>query len=289
MTVQRVAFGAVAGSVAILAAIIGNLPVGLSVFVPVAYAGAEEIAKPYPDHRYHPLVGIVSIASFCALVAAVAIFTPSSDEFETAWYGYVVTSVLYALSMWSAPSRSENDGWMGRVHLYAAYVTLITAIAFSCAIPVRIAMESDDFDASFLAVTGALLSALLDGCITAAWFFSASNLEFSVRGRIFGIGFVLAVAGMFGDETVTTSAGMVAGVLMLVTEFAIPIDRKLRTYSLVARAVPLVVSIASTWRSHAFGLAGSGATAVLGLITAAYLVHKSIGPKNSLEVELDPT
>lgn len=285
---QRVAFGFVALSAAILAAIIGNLPVGLSVFVPLAYAGADDIAKPYPDHRYHPLIGVVSIASFCALVASVAIANPSSDEFKAAWYGYIAMSVLYALSMWSAPTRSENEGWIGRAHLYAAYVTLIAAISVSCAIPVRIAMESDDFDALFIAVAGALLSALLDGCITAAWFFSAGNLEFSVRGRIFGFGFVIAVAGMFGDETVTTSTGLVAGILMWITEFAIPIDRKLRTYSLAIRAVPLVLLIASVWRSHTYGLVGSGMTAVLGLITATYLVRKSTRPKNSLEVELDP-
>ena len=171
---------------------------------------------------------------------------------------------------------------------YVSYVTLITAISVSCAIPVRIAMESDDFDALFIAVAGALISALLDGCITAAWFFSAGNLEFSVRGRIFGFGFVIAVAGMFGDETVTTSTGLAAGILMWITEFAIPIDRKLRTYSLVIRAVPLVLLIVSVWRSHTYGLVGSGTTATLGLITATYLVRKSTRPKNSLEVELDP-
>ena len=282
---QLAVFGIFAAATAVLAISIENLHVGVAALVPVAYAASEGLTAPYPNRQSHALIGIVSIASYSTLVAAVAISTPSSNLFDAAWYGYVAASVLYALFMWSAPRR-DDGGWMGLLHWYSAYLTLISAIAFSCAVAVRVVTEEDDSTASGLAVTGAILSIVLDGYSTAGWFFEDENRTFVARGRLFGVGFVIAFAGLFGSALVTSIAGIVAGAMMLILEFAAPVIPKIRTCSLIIRSVPLLISIVSVWVPHVYGLVGAGGTAGLALVTAAELARMTVS-KDSLLMLLE--
>jgi hypothetical protein len=269
---QRLAFGTVALVTIVVAAATSSVYVGIGTLVPVSYALSSNLAAPYPDPRFHARIGVVSIFSFGALIAAVALVCPSDDLFDAAWYGYVSTSVVYALLMRSAPDH-KDQGWMGRVHFCTTYVALIFAISFSCAVAIRVDAEGDDQVATGLAIFGAVLSAVLDGWFTAGWFFHFDDSDFVVRGRIFGAVVIVAFSGTFGDTLTTACAGIVAGAIGLAVEAGKPVDKRLQCPFLFIRSFPVALSIAATMLPHLYGLIAAGATASLGLITALVLMR----------------
>ena len=75
--------------------------------------------------------------------------------------------------------------------------------------------------------------------------------------------------------------------MMLILEFATPVFPKIRTYSLIVRAIPFLISIVSVWVPHVYGLVGAGGTAGLALGTAAELV-RTTGPKDRLLGSFEP-
>ena len=280
---QRLAFGTVALVTVIVAAVTSSVYVGIATLVPVSYALSTDIAAPYPDPRFHARIGVVSILSFGTLIAAVALVYPSDDLFDAAWYGYVTTSVVYALLMRSAPDH-KDQGWMGRIHFGAAYVALIFAISFSCAVAIRVDAEDDDQIATGLAIVGAVLSALLDGWFTAGWFFQFDDdANFVTRGRIFGAVVIVAFSGTFGDTLTTACTGIVAGAIGLAVETGTPIDKRLQCPSLLIRSFPASLSVAATMLPHLYGLIAASATASLGLITALVLMRPASSVDSLLE------
>lgn len=279
---QRLAFGTVALATVVVAAVTSSVYVGIATLVPVSYALSTDIAAPYPDPRFHARIGVVSIVSFGTLIAAVALVCPSDDLFDATWYGYVTTSVVYALLMRSAPDH-KDQGWMGRIHFGTAYVALIFAISFSCAVAIRVDAEDDDQIATGLAIVGALLSAVLDGWFTAGWFFQFDDSSFVTRGRIFGAVFIVAFSGTFGNTLTTACTGIVAGAIGLAVETGKPIDKRLQCPSLLIRSFPASLSVAATMLPHLYGLIAASATASLGLITALVLMRPASRVDSLLE------
>jgi hypothetical protein len=274
------AFLVVALAVGITGGAVNCVHVGVAALVPVAYAVSTEIAEPYP--KYQSIAGGVSILSFCLLVASVAVETPSSDLFDLAWYGYVSTSIAYAALMRSAPLK-EGTGWLDRAHRIAAYVALVTAIAFSCAVAARAHLHSSGTSAS-LAIAGAILSTLLDGWFTAGWFFvSGGNTDYIFRGRFFGFAFIVSATGLFTDDLATAILAMTASFLMIVLEASFPIRHSERAPSLLVRSIPFCLAVASVWLPHLYGLISTAVAATFALITAVVLLR----PTASIDRLLD--
>ena len=208
-----------------------------------------------------------------------AISTPSSDVFDTAWFGYISASAQYAIAMVSAPGPGNDCKSL--IHRAFAYFTLIVAIAFSCGVAIQIFEHGKD-TAAGLAVVGAILSVALDGWVTASWFFGAETKRELYRGRIFGISFILALSSMFGTLIVTATFTIFAALLTVLSEYQDQSNPHTRTLLVIIRSSTVVLAVVSlVLESHVIGLSAAGSTSVLSLVTLLTMLD---GEKESLSL-----